>query len=49
MTTEHLYLAFFIFGVFGAFASGWYAASTTVACGLALIPPVGLLLSMAFC
>ena len=49
MTTEYLFLAFFVLGVFGAFSSGAYAASKTVACGLPLIPPLGLLLSMFFC
>jgi hypothetical protein len=49
MTTEYLFLAFFALGVFGALSSGWYAASKTLACALPLIPPLGLLLSMAFC
>jgi hypothetical protein len=49
MTTEYLFLAFFVLGVFGAFSSGAYAASKTVACGLPLIPPMGLVWSMAYC
>jgi hypothetical protein len=49
MTTEYLFLASFVFGVFGGLSSGWYAASRALACGLPLIPPLGLLLSMFFC
>jgi hypothetical protein len=49
VTADYLFLGFFAVGVVGALSSSLYGASKAVACSLALVPPVGLLVTIAYC